>query len=363
MQEILSLLRFIGTLLFSYSRRTVLVVVCLFVASVFEGVSLAAFLPLFALVTGEKGGGQDELGVGNFLISLGIGSSLGGLILLIISLFIVKAGIVWMAKRQVGFVTAQIGADLRHELISAITSVRWPYYVTKPVGSLANALSMEAEQASNAYFQSARFVADFFTVSIYAILAAFIAWEASVASLLVGVVCIVLLQRFVRMGRDAGMAQVELLKSTAGKLVDRLASFKAMKAMNQESVLSTVLAAETDQLNFAKQKEVNAKEGLQGLQELFFVVAVAGSFYIAVEFLNIELSRLMVLGVLFFRSLNRFGTLQVSLQGIARCESAYRSIRHAIDVAESQKENFQGRCESGFYEEHCIYKSQVWIWG
>lgn len=321
---------------------------CLIASSVCEGLGLAAILPLLSIVLGEtETSGFAETIVEAYAL-FGLSPTLSATLLLIVVLFAVKALILWAAKLLVGYATAQIGADLRHELISAITSVRWGYYVSKPSGALANSLTFEAENASNAYFQAARFVADGLMVGVYTLLAALVAWKASVAAVLIGLVCILPLHRFVEMTRSAGVRQVGLLKSSASALVDRLNSFKALKAMGRESVLGTVLSDEIDQLNRAKRHEVNAKEGLLALQEPVFVAAVVVLIYLAVEVLAIEASLLLMLAVLVFRSLGRVGALQIAFQGIARCEAAYRSLRDAIDGARAETETLGGSAKPCF---------------
>ncbi|RXM22226.1 hypothetical protein EO238_24950, partial [Citrobacter sp. AAK_AS5] len=64
-----------------------------------------------------EGGGQSERGLGKFLHGLGIEPSLGTLLLIIVVGVSLKAAMVLLANRHVGYTVAQIGTDLRLRLL------------------------------------------------------------------------------------------------------------------------------------------------------------------------------------------------------------------------------------------------------
>ena len=337
-----------GQLLAAYPRRTIPALVSLVVAGIFEGLGIVAMLPLLALVLGEADAGGVTQTARSMIVSIGLTPTMATLLSLIVVVISLKAALVWVAKRQVGFATAQVGNDLRCELIRAISQARWSYYVTKSTGALANSLTLEAENASNTYLNAARLAADCMMLVVYLAFALFAAWEVSVAALVVGLTTAVVLNPFIQMSREAGRAQTALLKSASSKLVDRLNSFKALKAMGEEGFLSRVLYTETEALKRVKRREVSAKEGLVAVQEPFFVLAMAIGLYAAVEILQIESSTLLVLVFVFLRTLNRIGSIQVTLQTVARCEAVYRSLRSAIDGAHKEGEVWNGTADATF---------------
>lgn len=342
MKDIFEHIRFAGGVLRTYPRYSVPVFGFQLVAALLEGIGLMALLPLLAIVLEEEPHGPLVRKVGQFLTSIGLHPTLEVLLLVIVAVILLKAAAVWFAKSRVGYATARVGMDLRHGLIEAIATVRWPYYVTKPTGALANSLTIEAENASNAFFHAARFASDAVLVLVYLALTFTTAWQVSLAAVALGLLTAVTLHRFVEMSRATGREQTNLMRSTASKLVDRLNGFKALKAMGKEKVLSRTLAADTDAMQRAKRREVFAKEGLAALQEPAFVVALALGLYGAVEVLGMDSSLLLVLVVVLFRALGRIGGLQMTMQGIARCEAAYRAIEGAIAAARAESEVLSG---------------------
>ena len=340
--DIFQHVRFAGSVLKAYPRYTLPVLFFQFVAALLEGIGLVALLPLISIVLNQESSNPLVVKMEEFLASAGMQPSLEALLIFIVALFCLKAGAMWYAKSKVGYATAQVGVDLRHRLIDAIATVQWPYYVTKPTGALANSLTVEAENASNTFFHSARLAADTVLVAVYLALTFTTAWLFSLTTIVLGALTALTLHRFVQMSRATGREQTNLMRSTASQLVDRLNGFKALKAMGKEGVLSRALTADTDALQQVKRREVFAKEGLVALQEPAFVGALVISLYGAIAILNLDSGTLLVLAIVLFRALGRIGSLQMTLQGIVRTEAAYRAIEAAIAAAHSQAEVLTG---------------------
>jgi len=109
-----------------------------------------------------------------------------------------------------------------------------------------------------------------------------------------------------------------------------------------EDRLEPLLESDIKDLNKAQQKQVFSKEGLRGLQEPPMALALAIGLYFALTWWQMEMSTLMVLVLLFGRTVEQIGKIQTFYQKTAIAESAFWSIKGAIEKAESSRESKTG---------------------
>ena len=335
----------------AYPRRTLVTLVALLVAGVFEGISLSALFPILDLAANAEGGGQSERGLGKFLHGLGIEPSLGTLLLIIVVGVSLKAAMVLLANRHVGYTVAQIGTDLRLRLLRALLRARWDFFLHQPVGSLANAMATETVRASNAYLSGAKALAHAIETLVYTVAALFVSWQATLAAVLAGAAITFSLGRLVRKARRAGRRQTDVLVSLLRRMADTLQSVKALKTMGLAGGANVVLEAETRRLNKAMRKEVLNVEGLRAIYEPVAIAFVAGASYLVVNVWDVPLASVVVLMLLLLRVLKLAGKLQQEYQKMSVNESAYWSLRGTIERAEAAPEPEPHGCTPVFERE------------
>lgn len=322
----------------AYPRRTAITLFALLVAGLFEGISLSALLPVLDLAAGQGADGQSDRGLGALIRGFGIEPSLGPLLLIIVVGIALKAAMVLLANRHVGYTVAQVGTDLRLRLLRALLRARWEFFLHQPVGTLANAMATETVRSSNAYLSGARAFATGIETLVYATVALFVSWQATLAAVAVGAVIALGLGRLVRSARKAGRRQTDALVSLLRRMADTLQSVKALKTMGLAAQANVVLEAETRRLNKAMRKEVLNVEGLRALYEPVAIAFVAGGAYAVVTFWGLQLASVVVLMVLLLRVLKLGGKLQQEYQKMAVNESAYWSLQRTIARAEEAPE-------------------------
>jgi len=338
----------------AYPWQSLIMLACLFLATVAEGIGLSSLLPLLSLAaqasTGVSADPDSPVGkgglahlAGDLLLSVGLQPSIGLLLVLIVGGMALKAGFVLLAQKQVGYTVAQVATDLRLALIRALLAARWEYYVRQPVGSLANAFATEASRAAQAYLYGATITTLIVETVLYTSLAIAVSWQATLAALGVGVLIVYVLNRLVRRSRRAGAQQTKLLKTVLGQLTDVLYAVKPLKAMARESLIGPLLEGETQRLNRAFQREVLSKETLRALQEPLVVASLAGGLYIALTRWALPLDSLIILAVLFGNLLSSLNKVQKQYQQMVSYESAFWSIRATIDQSERERQVTQGR--------------------
>lgn len=352
----------------SYPRKSAFMLMALLFAGLAEGVGLTTLLPLLSTVAeqaheGGVAGTSNASGIGvestivQILEAVGLAPSAGVLLIIVVLGMVLKSGLVLLANRQVGYTVAHVATDLRLALIRALLSARWEYYLRQPVGTLANSVATEATRAASAYLHGATMLALLIQAIVYLGVAVLVSWPATLASLAAGFIFLYLLNRLIYTARQAGAQQTQLLKSLLARFTDNLYSVKPLKAMGRESLVDTLLRGETHDLNHAMQREVFSKEALRSLQEPLLAALVAMGLYAALVHWQMPLLSVMVLVFLLMRIMLSLNKVQREYQKMASCDSAFWSLRAAIDEAGKESE---GTLEGGPpHLHHAIYLKQV----
>ena len=329
----------------AYPARTAVMLACLLLAGVAEGISVAGGVPLITSVaspTASETAPARAGGVGWYvsaaLRGLGFEPTTGVLLLLVASGIFVRAVLVLLANKQVGYTVAHMATDLRLTLIRAVLRSRWEYYVHQPLGTFATAVAAEARRASDAYLHATTLVALLIQAAAYVAVGCLVSWRATLVTLLVAALILAVLTRLVRTARKAGARQTSVTKSLLRRLTDTLQSVKPLKAMGQESLVGSLLEAETRQLNRALQREVASKEAMYALQDPLMIAFLAIGLYAAQSRLSLPLATVIILAVVCGRIIGALSQAQKELQRMAACDSAFWSLRATIAAAEAARE-------------------------
>jgi len=338
-------MRTLLTYIMVFPRRSAFVMVALLAAGVAEGLSLTALLPLLSIAVGDTG----ESGIGQFMMQalqkIGISPTLDTILLIIVSGMFLKGLILLIANRQVGYTVAHVATALRLDLIEALLASRWHYYLRQPVGALANSVATEAYRAANGFEHSVNVLALSIQVTVYAIVALFISWQATVASLLIGMFLLIVLHRLVRATRRAGAKQTRLLRELLTYLSDVLSSVKSLKAMSRDNVADAILHEQTQQLEKATRREVMNRAALMALQEPILAALTASGLYLALMVWQLSLPEVMVMVFLLTRILGLLNKTQRRFQQLTVQESAYWALRKAAEDARGAAERTTGERE------------------
>jgi ATP-binding cassette, subfamily C, bacterial len=332
-----------------YPSRTAIMLVCLILAAMAEGVGLSSLLPLLGMVTGSKGEPSAlEQSLRDTLARAHIEPTLPVLLVLIVLGSIVKAGLMLLAQREVGYTVAHVATDLRLALLRALLQARWLYYIRQPVGMLSNAFATEASRASEAYLYGTTLISQIIQTLLYVGIAASVSWQTTLAASFVGIATVGMLTGLVRRTKRAGVRQTDLMRTLIARMTDVLFAVKPLKAMGREPLIAPLLEHETQSLNRALQKQVMSKEAVRALQEPLLVMALTGGLYIATTVWNIAVEEVIMLALVFARALFSLQKSQKQYQAMAACESAFWSLQKTIDESQREAEPVSGTREPAF---------------
>ena len=327
----------------AYPGRTSVALLALIVAGVMDGLGLSLLLSMLNLATGAQDDPSLPEQIALDLVErLGLEPSLVTLLSLGIGMIALKAIIVLLANRQVGYTVAHVATDLRLNLVRAVMHSRWRYYLAQPVGKLSNAMATEAHRASEGFYYGAVMATQAISAIIYAALALLISWQASLIALAFGGALLGLLHFLIRMAGGAGHRQTGLLKSLLSVMTDQLGAVKPLKAMAREDHVDSMLSGQTRQLKNALKNQVFAKAALIALQEPMLAILVGVGFFFFLVKMDMPMATVMIMIFLIARSVNHLAKGQRALQHMAVSESAYWSLRTTIEEAEAAREPARG---------------------
>jgi ATP-binding cassette subfamily C protein len=165
-----------------------------------------------------------------------------------------------------------------------------------------------------------------------------VSWRATLAILGAAGLILMAAHYLVAMSRRAGRQQTDLMKLLSTRLADALQSVKPLKAMAREDLANTVLAADAIQIKQALQKKIFSKAMLDAAQEPMFAIVLASGIFVALVYLQMSLTTILVMFLVLVRLMTSLGKAQKEYQKMVMEESAFWSLRETIAEAEHMAE-------------------------
>ena len=317
-----------------------IVLTCLIVAGLAEGLGFASLIPLLAFATGDVQRGDSAAAA--FFYDSFAAVGLEPTLPLLIGLFIVamtcKSLMILLAMRYVGFATATVATNLRSNLIRQFLRVRWGFFTTHPLGRMIHAVSNEAGRVAGGYVVAANFLSNAILTSVYAVAAIAISWKFSLIGLVFGAVIAFVLHYFVRMARTAGKRETRHQQQLILFLTDALNSIKPLKAMGREARFANVLDERIQKLRKALRRVVISGTTRKNVQDIMMAICLGGIFYALIGMWSYTLPEVLVLGLLLSRTMTSMGKLQSLYQKAVILQAPHIELKKFMAQATAAEE-------------------------
>jgi ATP-binding cassette subfamily C protein len=329
--------------------RAVAVVICLTLASIFEGIGLATLIPVITVATGSpETASPAEQALRQFMEVVGLPVEIGPLIAVMIVAMTIRAILGMVVMSFVGYTAAAVAADLRRQVVANLLKVRWRYFANQRMGRITTVISNDATRASRAYLMSAEFMALAAQSVVMAIIAAIVSWRLALLAVGLGAILALSLHGLIRAARKAGRQQTLRTRELIVFLYDTLNNLKVIRAMGRQAPFATLLDTKIRKLRNALRREVMTTELLTSAQLIVMAVFLGGGFYLLFTFFQAPLAEIIVAGLVVSRSVSSLGKLQKAYQKAMSLESAFMSTRELIDEAGSDPEIATGTTPATF---------------
>jgi ATP-binding cassette subfamily C protein len=255
---------------------------------------------------------------------------------------LLKALLMLIANKRVGYMVARVATDLRLQLIHALFVTRWEYFIRQPVGTLTNSMVSEATRSAKAYLHGINILAAVLHAIVYGTILFLVSWKATLVALAAGSIVLVLFRRFIKKSRRAGKRQTKLLESLLAFMTDTLVMIKPLKTMAREHLADSVLKKKIEGLKKALKKQVFSSTALSALQEPVTVAFLAGGLYVVLVIWKLPITTVLVMVYMFQKLMKRMQKVQNQYQTMAASESAYWSLQAKVQTAMQSKEQVLG---------------------
>ena len=335
----------------AYPAQTLVLLPALLLASLAEGLSAAFVLPILNLAGSDDGSLSSGMGAAgdefaqaltDIIEWLGFSADLQTMLVLIVLGILLKSLLVLVANKRIGYVAARLTTDLRLELLQAVLASRWRYFVSQPIGNLANAMATEAMRAATGYIYGMTTLSLLMMAVVYIGAAIMVSWAATLYAVLGSLFIAAAMHGLVRMARRAGKSQTKLYSTLISRLTDTLQAVKLFKVSARESLAGSVLVASTEGLNRALRREVWSNAALTAAQEPLYVLVIALGLFVAFSFFGMSTAAVTTLTIMLLRVMVSLGKAQKQYQKMMACDSAYWSLKASIKTACEERETWSG---------------------
>ncbi|MCS3628937.1 ABC-type multidrug transport system fused ATPase/permease subunit [Salinibacter ruber] len=299
-----------------------------------QGFGITLLLPL--LRSTQSGGEAADMGTAerwlhDFLSSIGIADSMGG-ILIFIALVFVSKGFLNFAKRGYeGYLRAQLLKELKARLFDVYSRMKYEYYLDNNTGHFINVINQQVGR----FFQSFKSFVGFFTKIIsvisYFAFALALQWKLALAVVGVGAVLLYLFKYMNTYVRRLSRLASEEMSSLNKLLVQSLQSFKYITSTGQVQHLRSGVMGSVERLMGYKLRQRVASAFTGSLKEPISVLLITGIIALQAFVFQEPIAPIFVALLLFHRG----------MQSVLSIQSTWQTTMNSIGGVEMVEEDLQ----------------------
>lgn len=230
--EVLGLLRLFRKEFGQYKFQIIVLAILSFISGILEGVGVNAIIPLFAFVSRDAVKGTDMISktIERFFAYFNLSYTLASLLILIISLFLIKAIVLFLANFVVTKITSVYESKTRDELFTLTLKADWPYLSRQKIGHLDQILTVDINQSSKllAYISESILVAA--NLAVYSLLVVNISPIIATLTLILGCAVLLVLKPLFRKNANISEVTAYLYKDLAHFVNENIIGMKTVKA-------------------------------------------------------------------------------------------------------------------------------------
>jgi ATP-binding cassette subfamily C protein len=325
--------------------RQVPLILAMLVTGLLEGVGIATFFPILAIVTGSTSTpNRLNLAIEDGLAFFHLPADVPVLCTLVIAVIWVKAIISMVVARALGRIGATIGQEIRQRLLQALVNAKWSYFTIQPVGRFIAAATTEANWASTAFRNALQVIEQSMRTVILCGLALFMGWKMALVAIGMGVLMGLSLRTLTRAAHLAGRDRQRAMRSMVVELNDVLAGFKPLKAMHRHTGLIGELIKDAKRLRKAVNRLVTTETLSIGLPDLIQTYLLAAGAYLAARILGSPIDLVIVAGVISFAVMTNISRVRKAMTQLAQSEATYWALLGTVTDVEKAAEHFEGTC-------------------
>ncbi|RIL07683.1 MAG: hypothetical protein DCC71_02235 [Proteobacteria bacterium] len=326
-------------------------IACLLVSGLFEGVGIAALIPLVSLVVGGTEGDGFGARVLRWLGERGFHPSLGDVLVFVAVTLVLKSVLRAAAMIYVGFASAEIVTELRRKVVATMLRARWGYLLQQQSGRLGNVLSSESAKAGDYYVEIALLLSMAIQTVTYTAVSVAVSWQLAIGALTIGSLIGFGMRSLVRYARQNARKTLAMQRKLLSLFMESIRNAKPLKAMGRESAFIDLLNGNIRRNRKLLRRAAVNREALANVQDALTALLLCAAFYPLWSLQLAPLPEMVVSSLLLARILASTGKIQKSYQRIVMLEGSYSSTAELIEEGESARELSPGKAPARFERE------------
>jgi len=327
----------------AYPKRSIFTVSALLASGLAEAVSFAAMIPLLGMAL-LQGAADKELGFLEEVIAqifdiVGLEMTMGGILVLVVVLMGLKSYLSFYAMKEVGYICTDVEVDFRKSMVSSLLYADWRYYLNNQTGDFSTAISTQVQAACNVFRATGLVLAGLIQVFLFSAMSLTISIAITAGGVVLGLTVMLVLKNFVTLARVSSKTLAKHQGTLLSTLIDGLRGIKSNKAMSMQGRLQKYLEQDIERLAVMRKRIVLSSAVLKNFQEPVQVVGIAAALYTLTSYWTGGVDELLVLILLFYRTGQRLGNLQIYYQQIVSAFPPFWFVSNIIDEAEKERED------------------------
>jgi|APTNR8051073442_1049403.scaffolds.fasta_scaffold00732_20 ATP-binding cassette subfamily C protein len=315
-----------------------LLTACFLLASFAQSIGLASMLPLLSMVTGVGSESPLQSYLQNAYAAVGLPLTVGSLLAVIVGGLVVKEMLTLLAQRYVGASIASVATLLRFDLIRALLDARWQYLLGQRLGALSNAAGRQASTCGEAFRAAVQFVALTLQTIVLVGTAMLVSWKLSLAAIAFGVAAAVCFRRLIRQARNLGRKETQYSREFVSFLNDTMANMKPLKSSARTAAFIGMFEPKIQAIRKSVRGQAITKETLKSAQEIFTTIFLGIAFYVTLNYLDVSVSDIIVVGIFMSASVKNLNKLYGQYQLVVMLEPTYDEFHRRLDKLRAQVE-------------------------
>jgi ATP-binding cassette subfamily C protein len=334
----------------AYPKRSVFIVTALLSAGLAEAVSFAAMIPLLGMAilqdTGDRELGFLETGITQVFKFVGLEMTMGGVLVLIVLLMGLKSFLSFYARKEVGYICADVEVDFRKSMVNSLLYADWSYYLKNQTGDFSTAISTQIQSACNVFRASGLVFAGFLQVGLFSAMSMSISLPITLGGVFLGLTVIFILRNFVTLARVSAKTLAKHEGTLLSTLIDGLRGIKSNKAMGLQGRLQKYLEQDIEKLAVMRKRIVFSSAVLNNFAEPVQVLGIAVALSLLISYWEGGIEELLILILLFYRTGQRLGNLQIYYQQIFTAIPPFWFVTNIISSAQQEREDLKSGDEA-----------------
>lgn len=333
--------------LVSPAHRAV-VVVGLFISSIFELFGYAIIVPLLASLAGN--GGAELSGKKGVILEalkavtgfFGMDVNIWSMIILVAAGLTMKSIISILVMLYVSHIMSDMTSNVRISLIRNLMNVRWNFFTRQPLARFIHGVGGDTSAIGDSFYGAANLIAVLMQILAYLVLSFIISWQLSLVSIGIGAFMILTYGHLVNRTRNAGKDKRFETRRMVSAFSDAIQGIKPIKAMGRHARIAVLFEKDNKAVSIATRNKVINVEFASEFQEPVVGVAIVIGLYLASTYWGVGLHEQFVIALILIKMIASINSLQKTHARIDGLKDQYSAAVNLLQETNKAKEDVSG---------------------